>query len=407
MKRIGNLYIVLISLLLLYACDTRNNIEPRYENTFIKLYGGRYQDKAVDFIPLDTGGFVILGSTQSAATGTSKDILVIITDRQGNVFLQKQLGDPNADEEPLRILQEASGFIICGNTISGNSQMGFLFAVNSQGDSTGEFQTYPNYIFNDMALASNGDIALTGVYENKFVAEILISRTDFLDISTKSGISGIDNGMGFKIQMDNEKWYKIDHPEDVFRILAYFDNSIKIRLSNLVDDNGFYSIEGEVGDVFTEPIDFIHGFENADNYYIIGYENSGSTQNGPVVFTVSSAGQSGNVLSSIYLSENNIDVDNIGNIMPVTLYKSGADYLLLGTELIPGSAKIRLLKLDKDFKVINDKSFGTGEEGDEAKKLEILPDGSVVFLATVNYKQGQPNTKIVLYKLTPDLELDY
>jgi hypothetical protein len=83
-------------------------------------------------------------------------------------------------------------------------------------------------------------------------------------------------------------------------------------------------------------------------------------------------------------------------------------FLLLGTQNIGTiSSEIQILKLNGQFAVEHSRSFGTGSELDRAVKINVLPDGSVVFLATVNYTYQQNHSKIVLYKLTQDLELNY
>jgi hypothetical protein len=160
------------------------------------------------------------------------------------------------------------------------------------------------------------------------------------------------------------------------------------------------------------PVDMIRG-NGEDNWYVLGYSEQDqaefSIKKGMVVTRVRVNFQAHKTgpAEAYQIST------GFNNIYPSAIRQTQDNgFLILGSTLMPGETektnKINVIRLDNELNFVFQKSFGTGGEGDKGVKLEVLPDGSIVFLASVNYQLGtKPNTKIALYKLTPDLELDF
>jgi hypothetical protein len=261
--------------------------------------------------------------------------------------------------------------------------------------------------------ADNSQLVLTGNYQNNHLGEMTVSRTDL----TKSfNISFREDGSGVKVEDNN------DYFPGTFRFLGTAGGGIKIKLWDLSQGGSFFD-NGPICDSLSIPVGFLEGKYKSDDYIVLGYNDNQSvrwpsdplypspTIKGPFISFILPIGSEktiGNQEELHFLTNSSHDYSSL---IPSCLYKyEGNHYLLLGTDTNTElKGKIRLLKLDEQFNVIADKTYGTGQTGDNGITLHILPDNSVVLLATVNYVPDQPGkySKIALFKLTPDLELDY
>jgi hypothetical protein len=430
----SSLYVFAITLLAFLACDTKDNIPQKNEQTFIKIYGGEYVDRAADLIALDTGGFVILGSTLSApagTTGTSWDIIYFITDKQGNIYKQKVIGDPLVDEEPIRILQDADGFIICGNYLKSGQKTGFLLKISPAGDSLYSKTFLPDvthpdsYEFSDLTGGFDGNsIGLTGITHpgEKFM-KTLVYTGNFEEIQSNNIFTKGGNG----VNITNYKGIQDPNPPNgtVYLYNLLVNNYTNVNgISIIVSDMGFNDnlLTPSLLSFDAYPVKLIYtpntqsGHTNEDLFYVLGYLDPVNLT-GPYIAksTVVRSDQNSLDLNMTVKSENKLETASYVNIIPSDMkLTTDGSLILLGTEVeTSGNKKIRMLKLtgnfntNGDYVIQKDKSFGTGYKGDNAVRMDILPDGSVVFLSTVDYQLGKTNTKIALYKLTPDLELDF
>ena len=387
-------FYIIFYLMIGLSCDTKNNIAPLYNKTFIKLYGDADVDQACDFIALENGGYAIIGTTRNIGVSSSLDVLFILTDSIGNIIQQKKLGDPSADEVPLRLVynKNNSEYIICGNSSdqSGN-QEGFLWKVKPDQDSISSSQYFPDTKFSDMTTSADGQsLALTGTVTSgntSYIAEKLINDVDYSlvgdDQSTQVG-SGIKVGQS-------------TIPE-LYQILNYDASGlINIKIADMQSEPNHFFYSGLIGDtaaINNLAIDLIHRVDNG-NFYVLGYCET----QGPFISEVTAGTVSGNH----YLGINK-------DLMPAVLFGTNDGFLVLGSTQLSvsgSSTNIRLLHLDFNYNIVSDRTFGTNT-GDAGVKMAVLPDKSVVFLATVNYQQGRSNnTKIALYKLSPGLDLDF
>ncbi|HLF32941.1 MAG TPA: hypothetical protein VI583_01810 [Cyclobacteriaceae bacterium] len=402
-------YFLFFFLLAAAACDSTDNIEPRYDRSFIKLYGGVYQDEAADFIAFDSGGFAILGSTRPTIEINTKDIILFITDSRGDIFVQKTYGDTAVDEEAVKIIQIPGYLFLFGYRPSRNESC--VYKINFNGD-TIQTKAYPGYKLSDMVLSF--DELIIGVTGRFGLPGNALMVKNYIDINSleMSGIP-IEPGEGYKIMRYNSDsaFYRILRSKPISLQKIEFD-----VISLTATDKSHYLTNPPFGitDSGIEPID-MWGEPNSFNWYYAGYSNpqdAGDTiPEGPILISLNDFYNEvkkiyeGRATKTVVLND-----PDYSHIRPANLIKSPlGGLLLLGTEITEDgeSDGIRLLKLTVDFTVEKSKSFGTGDVGDQAVKVEILPDGSVVFLATVNYQLEVEHTKIALFKLTPDLELDY
>ena len=101
--RFNNIFLYLVLLVFLFlGCDTSENISPRNTETFIRLFGGEFQDKGIGITPLPDNQIAILASTTETAVITGeqsdRDIVIILTDSSGMSAEMYAVGNKSIDE---------------------------------------------------------------------------------------------------------------------------------------------------------------------------------------------------------------------------------------------------------------------------------------------------------------------
>ncbi len=120
-------YIILLLafIILLPSCEDKGEFERLKKEVFIKLFGGVGSEEGNDFIQLDDGGFVIVGSTTSYAEG-DKDMFVVRTDENGNEIWSNKYGDELMNIARSVVLSNNNTLIICGETVQENGRRDIL-----------------------------------------------------------------------------------------------------------------------------------------------------------------------------------------------------------------------------------------------------------------------------------------
>jgi len=115
---------------LFIGCDTSETISPKSTDTFIRLFGGQFQDKGVAIATLPDNRLAILGSTTQSPVITGedpiKDIVIIVTDTTGTDAELYTLGDVEANESPSGMVYY-DGNLYIGGTTDINGDNDFLF----------------------------------------------------------------------------------------------------------------------------------------------------------------------------------------------------------------------------------------------------------------------------------------
>lgn len=141
MKRIdiGRWIILGLIIGLAISCDTEKNIKPRDESHFLKVYGGEGDQQGVDMVLLDSGNFILFGTTR--LPGKTSQLYLVKADPKGNVIWERTYGG-SQDEEARDIeLTRNSNIVIVGNTktVDGDRDI-MIMTVSQDGlkiDSTG------------------------------------------------------------------------------------------------------------------------------------------------------------------------------------------------------------------------------------------------------------------------------
>src|SRR5690554_21217 len=136
------------------------------QEVFQRSYGGSGGDYGRAVIECSTGGYAIVGSTNSFQTAGT-DIYLLRVDEAGDYIWGKSIGEPNKISWGMDIAEDDEGnFLIAGYTNNSPSESydGFLMKTNYSGDVLWQ-KTYGgddwDFIEN-MAVTNNGEIILAG-----------------------------------------------------------------------------------------------------------------------------------------------------------------------------------------------------------------------------------------------------
>lgn len=128
---------VLFLLIGVVSCDTKNSVEPVYQQYFIKYYGQDGDQEANDFTVNSDGTIIIIGTS---TFGINKRLYLLKVDPEGNEIWKKQLGSPTnefaKDIEPILNGPDAGNFVIVSNVAKSNVDFDIrLTVINTNGDS--------------------------------------------------------------------------------------------------------------------------------------------------------------------------------------------------------------------------------------------------------------------------------
>src|SRR5690606_22885381 len=80
--------------LTIVSCDTENNLEPVYEDYFVRLFGDEGYQEGVDLVVEESTQSVLLLGTTTEPDG-SRRLFLVKADWSGNLLWQKKLGGPD------------------------------------------------------------------------------------------------------------------------------------------------------------------------------------------------------------------------------------------------------------------------------------------------------------------------
>jgi len=394
------------------SCDTSENISPKNTETFIRLFGGEFQDKGIGIAPLPDNQIAILASTTETAVVTGeqsdRDIVIILTDSSGVSAELYTVGNAGYDESPSGMVYHDGDLYIAGTTnINGDNDFLFLkFSLGSRSVTS----------YTPIGQRDTSEICYDiGLFENTTVGDgvILVGEMGINDTtqSYDTWVSLEGDSIGSLIpsaRYDGRSKSVVPFDRNYYLTLGE-DQSLGLNTQNIKLSRVQYT-NGVIGD--SRDITSSEGFYNATKLLLVN-------QN----IVVSNGYQSSDDLSAdsqgVVLSENqtspNFPGSGDGNyvfladlLMLTTDIIRSVDggYLLLGTDW--EGKVIRLVKLNFNLDTIEwSEEYGTNGELDEAGSICQFPDGKIFFTASVSFQIGGSNTKIALYKTTANGQLDY
>ncbi|MBN2603126.1 MAG: hypothetical protein JXA91_03220 [Candidatus Thermoplasmatota archaeon] len=258
MRKYAKVVVILLILLLIATSATmsveidKNDLgdasyfdipEVEWSNTF----GGKNREIASSIIPLENGGYILLGNTYSYGNG-SCDFWVLKIDDNGQHIWNKTYGGKNDDLAVSIIPAHDGGYLIVGNTES----------------SEGDDDIWLVKIDEDGMESWNESYKWSG---NEFPFEILLSKNGYLILgylsSTKSLLFEVDyygsllwdtafNGLCYSIEKSNDGGYILVGEESHNAIVIKIHENIDLQWKKTFGEVGcykcFYSIEKTMDD---------------------------------------------------------------------------------------------------------------------------------------------------------------
>ena len=127
-------FICIVSLTLLLSCDTDGNVDPVFQDYFVKYYGEDGNQQGVDLLINADGSMILLGNTSS-----QREIIIpylVKIDPAGIVLWKRQLGEVQDDINETAVdveLDQNQNLIVVSNIGDGPDSRIRLFRINQQG----------------------------------------------------------------------------------------------------------------------------------------------------------------------------------------------------------------------------------------------------------------------------------
>jgi hypothetical protein len=402
--------ILLIGVTLFIGCKDEQGADPGDSKTFIRYFGGEFDDVAVA-VEETSDGFLLLSNTEipTDQLGVLKfKIKLTKTDLNGNVIWQKSYPDfgvnKNVKGSSMLILQEDNqdvGYVVVGDRInSDNSTDLYLLNVNTEGTMISENTiSDPTYSLSGNSITQNaeGNYAVLGTLignpsDNMFIAEL--DHTT-LNVNWSRNYGAGDATLSNKVFSYLKPTQDINDPDTLFLwsgtvtkfgqtdvrvILApansqttLFDKTIGEADNNEVAADickvgGSYAITGSSTISGDMDIYFSWITANADTIFTKRFGFAGSNDFGNAVCesgsgaavilgTIETTDDIGNGDQDYYL----VKVDIFGNIIwkrnfgspekdegAAILRTKDGSYLVFGTTVFGGLKKLMLLKVNKN-----------------------------------------------------------
>lgn len=416
--KVRNSHILFMTIwFIIFACDTASNVEPVFEQYYLKYFGGDGDNEGIDLVVNPDNTFVILGS--SVLQDGSRKIFVTKTDSEGEAIWEKRFG--NGDEYPQDIEPISGGYIIVSNIDIGGGLYDFkLIRIDNDGNkidslvydlladqfarsvtplSDGGFFVVGNTIDSDSL--NTGDNGLP-VDEAEDLLYVRFDNTFTRDNSEQDRVGSSSVGSAVKVYettpglfMTSEFSDKLTNGEPA--VEADYEQNFGFKNFSI----GPQSISGAeliIGDnIREERMNQTVVSANAD-FYSIG--TSVLLPNSNSIFITKVRSQSG---GPVKLFESSI---GIGSNEGVSISSGVSSCYVLANKIneSDGTRDIWLTKISaftgsQDPAWVNGFTFGSPTNDDTASVVVEAPNGDIVVLGTIGLTNQR---KIALIKLTPD-----
>jgi hypothetical protein len=103
---------------LVFACDTKRNIEPAYKSFFVKYFGGDGDQTAVDFVLDEQDNSIIILGNSVTDQLTGNKLYLVKVDADGNLLWESQFGTKNDIAKDIEFTIEGDLVVLANHNIS-------------------------------------------------------------------------------------------------------------------------------------------------------------------------------------------------------------------------------------------------------------------------------------------------
>jgi hypothetical protein len=434
-----NNYIFLGLLMVLFACDTKQDFEGEFQNYFIKYYGEDGNQDAVDMVVNADGTALLLGNTQ--VLGRNKRMVLIKVGARGEVLWEERFGAIGGNDENAQDLEPTAdgNFLILSNTLYGtdpstNDNIYDFKVLRIRGDGSvidsmyfgrngGRWATQFAY---GITALSNGGFAVTGSSADETIYEEPMSGASDLDFEdlfaigfnrdfTRAWVTvedveprgqslGEHIGSGIKVlEKSPSEFYWFTYSDGLRGIDTQYESNFN---SWVLDDNGLsvasvaFSGDNTREERLASAIQVPAAL--GGGYYEFG---TSAIDNGIVV--------NPDAWGDLYYCRRNstrglidegvvrgLSGSFLAHAVAPAVYSSG--FLLLGHEKTTLGSIIRLTQVDLSSAPRWSVNFGAFDKNSRGAAVAELPDGRILVLGTIELETQR---KIALFKLNAQGEL--
>ncbi|MEO7988889.1 MAG: hypothetical protein ABI663_05065 [Chryseolinea sp.] len=430
-------FLVLIFVMTVLGCDTKNDFDDAFKKYFIKYYGEDGKQQGVDMIVNDDGTMLLLGNTISPGDEASRIFLVKVSE-DGNILWQKKFGNKDEYATDIELTLNGDGsFIILSNILIEKGQGAVedkhdihLIILSSDGEPIKDSQLHffgsqfgnavtpvstnyepvpdKGYIVSGYTTEIKDNIKQNGARSTDLITFFITS--DISDsLWTRRIASQLDGEAITVIESDTYDPAQIGNASYKDRPFYLFGYSDALSVgdtryennfwSSSLNENGFNSFDSYSGD--TSKIEIMSQTikANGSGFISVGTQTSATNQHS-IILVTSEAGGNG-----LRFSSQPVVVRESKNLEAVSITQSiaGGRYLVVSNETnLAGTTNIWLSKVGSDGEVFLSASFGSATRSDLAGTVRELSDGKIVILGTVEL--DSQNSKMTLIKLNANGE---
>lgn len=384
------------------ACDDSSAVPDRFDNFFIKYYGGSGDHYGEDIISTSDGGYIAVGTSdpdRSIASGESlglgpqdEDIFVVKTDARGNEEWSRAIDFNGLGRSDFGkgILEIAGGYLIVGN--SGDD--GFYIQTDITGNPTRqvEIDRGGKEEFENVSVVNNGFL-IVGNTDNPvdpdnqdgldYLSILLDANLDTVAWPNEIvGVAANDYGIrGFQSSSDPNQLFVLGYTDDRSQSVANFDNNsfvLQEFVGTTVGVNRLYGgLEDQICSDAFQGFGEYHmiGTQDALDMYYVRFLESG-TQQVQVATTV---------FTGLFSTLEGVSISTTSDNQLVAV--GNATY-------IDGDQDIFLGKFSPGGTAIWSHTFGSTDQQDAGGKVFVNPDGTIVFTGSMNLS-GQRKLAII------------
>ncbi len=416
MRKYYYVFILLSGILL--SCDTKDTVDPTYEDYFIKFFGNN-GDQTGKGIIIDATGIYMVGTTPGQNQTT--DIYMVKSDFTGNVIWENQY--PYLDESRSlttvgMVRDESGNFYVAANLEvqedvydiyvvkigpEGNRINEAVFFRDDNDPNTNEL----NYtdVVESISIMDNGQVLVAGWTGNVLDKTLPSNIADVYSLQLTQDLVAVSNVewrqiSGFRESMDLGQKIVQARPGGRYFFIGTTDKSDGTGITaqtNLISFPLQNDGQFPAGDV-------INGTTSIETAADITPTSGGDV----VALWNSSTGFNSSTIYLAYAYEEEDYSLNTGASLPYNnavgksiIQSQNGGFIILAEQINNNSTDIFLIRTDQNFDVIWYKMFG-GLENEEASQVAELEDGSIVLTGTVTLES---QTKMFLIKTKSNGEL--
>ncbi len=400
-----------VSMLVFTAgCDTSGNVEPRFEQYFIKYFGDEGEQSGADLIVNDDGSMVLLGNTVLPSGARSPFLAKV--NAIGDILWDLSFGENETavDIEPVNRGAQTGSFVVATNVIESERSKIRLWRISPNGaviDSvTIKYQNHEgsNQIVRSVTSLKDRDgFIVTGMADAAFNLETSpeitpSSDSDILALYINDTFSAVEsivskggelNGAGvrvFELNAGANELVLFSYTDRPFRTSSFGYNFSYDIISSGVPIGNLIGSEEEreiLSDVIRTPLTLGEG------YLMVGTSVSGASAYGDIYLVKFN--------SSFEYKSLDKKVELGRNVECISAAVAPNGYYVLANDVVDASVKnILLTSISRDGTVEWTRIFGAADAEDTGSAIHALPDGRIAILGTMQLKTRRKMALIVV-----------